>query len=293
MQRVFVFDHQQPPLMPCYPARARELLKAGKAAVYRRFPFTIILREREGGHVQNVTLKIDPGSQTTGLALVADFQRGRVVVWGANLQHKSGQIKQALESRRASRRSRRQRHTRYRPARFANRRRTDGWLPPSLMSRIQNVITWVKRLSGYVHICGLSYELVKFDTQIMQNPEMEGVQYQQGELYGYEVREFLLEKFGHQCAYCGAKATPLEVEHIVPRARGGSNRVSNLAMACNKCNVKKGIQTAAEFGHSEVQDRAKAPLKDAAAVNASRWALYGRLQEGGLPIETGTGDARK
>src|SRR5258707_625061 len=111
MQRVLVLDAKREPLMPCRPARARCLLKAGRAAVLKRYPFTIILKDREGGETQDTQLKIDPGARTTGLALVADFKRGKRVVWAAELSHRGQAIKQALENRRASRRSRRARHT--------------------------------------------------------------------------------------------------------------------------------------------------------------------------------------
>jgi hypothetical protein len=136
-------------------------------------------------------------------------------------------------------------------------------------------------------------ELVKFDTQAMQNPEISGVEYQQGELQGYEVRNYLLEKWGRKCAYCGKDGVPLEIEHITPRARGGSNRVSNLTLACHDCNQAKGTKTAAEFGHPQIQAKARQPLKDAAAVNATRWELYRRLQATGLDVEVGTGGRTK
>ncbi|NLJ24657.1 MAG: HNH endonuclease, partial [Firmicutes bacterium] len=138
-----------------------------------------------------------------------------------------------------------------------------------------------------------SMELVKFDTQKLQNPEISGVEYQQGELAGYEVREYLLEKWGRRCAYCGITNVQLQVEHIVPKARGGSDRVSNLTLSCEPCNLAKGTNTAAEFGYPSVQQRAKEPLKDAAAVNATRWALFRRLKSIGLDIETGTGGQTK
>ena len=147
MQRVLVIDKTKKALMPCHPARARELLTSGKAAVYRRFPFTIILKEREGGDVQPVALKIDPGSKTTGLALVADFKSGKQVVWGAELTHRGQSIRDALLSRSQQRRFRRQRHTRYRPSRFLNRAKPKGWLAPSLKSRLDNIWTWVVRLA--------------------------------------------------------------------------------------------------------------------------------------------------
>lgn len=135
--------------MPCLPARARELLKNGKAAVYRRYPFTLILTHRAGGDLQPIALKLDPGAKETGLALVASFRRGPVLVWAGVLTHRSGQIKAALDSRRGVRRSRRHRHCRYRQPRFDNRRRPEGWLPPSLQARVEQTATWARRLQRY------------------------------------------------------------------------------------------------------------------------------------------------
>ena len=167
----------------------------------------------------------------------------RPVVFAADLWHRGQEIKKSLERRRASRRWRRQRHTRYRKPRFDNRRNTaDGWIAPSLESRVCNVITWVKRLMRVCPLVAVSQELVRFDMQFMENPEISGVQYQQGALAGYEVREYLLEKWGRQCVYCGAKDVPLEVEHICPRAKNGSNRLGNVTGACEPCNQKKGTQ---------------------------------------------------
>jgi 5-methylcytosine-specific restriction endonuclease McrA len=158
---------------------------------------------------------------------------------------------------------------------------------------MQNIQTWVNRLRRLCPIGALSQELVRFDTQLLQNAEIAGIEYQRGELAGYEVREYLLEKWGRACAYCGAEGVPLEVEHIIPRTWGGSNRVSNLTLACHPCNDAKGRRTAAEFGHPQIQQMAKRPLKDAAAVNATRWALYQRLVQTGLPLEVGTGGRTK
>src|SRR5215207_9959971 len=152
MQRVFVIDKNKEPLMPCHPARARQMLREGKATVFRKYPFTIILKEREGGDTQPVQVKIDPGSKTTGIAMVGDFKRGKRVIWAAELTHRGQQIRGALLSRRQLRRSRRNRKTRYRQPRFLNRRRPEGWLAPSLMSRIHNIWTWLKRLNKFTPI---------------------------------------------------------------------------------------------------------------------------------------------
>lgn len=291
--RVFVFDRNKKPLSPCHPARARQLLKSGRATVYRRYPFTIILKDRQGGEVQPTRLKIDPGARTTGLALVLLGQKGQKVIWAAELQHRSDVIRRKLLTRRQLRRARRNRKTRYRKPRFLNRRRPEGWLPPSLQHRVETTLTWVRRIMRYASVTALSVELAKFDTQKMQHAEISGVEYQQGELQGYDVREYLLEKFGRRCAYCKVENVPLEIEHIRPRTRGGSNRVSNLVLSCKPCNRAKGNLTAEEFGHPEVEAQARKPLKDAAVVNATRWTLYRRLMETGLPVEVGTGARTK
>ena len=142
MQRVLVLDKSKNLLMPCHPARARQLLTRGKAAVFREYPFTIILKERDGGDVQPVTIKVDPGSKTTGIALVADFKAGKRVIWAGELTHGGQQIRDRLLSRRQIRNSRRSRKTRYRAPRFLNRRRAGGKLAPSLQSRVENICNY-------------------------------------------------------------------------------------------------------------------------------------------------------
>ncbi|MBC8100732.1 MAG: HNH endonuclease, partial [Armatimonadetes bacterium] len=161
------------------------------------------------------------------------------------------------------------------------------------MSRVHNITTWAKRLGRLTPLTSVSIGLVKFNTQAMQNPEISDVEYQQGELIGYEVREYLLEKWGRKCVYCGAKDTPMEVEHIIPKSRGGSSRVSNLTLACRSCNQQKGNLTAAEFAHPYIQAQAKLPLKDAATMNATRWKLYGVFAQANIPLEVGTGGRTK
>ncbi len=125
MQRIFVLSPEHAALSPCRPARARWLLTQKRAAVFRRYPFTIILKQPPSGAAP-LRLKIDPGSKTTGMAVVNDATGE--VVWAAELSHRGQQVKEALDSRRATRRSRRQRHTRYRQPRFDNRTRPTGWL---------------------------------------------------------------------------------------------------------------------------------------------------------------------
>ncbi|AOX02742.1 HNH endonuclease [Moorena producens PAL-8-15-08-1] len=294
--RVFVLNKNRQPLDPCKPARARILLSTGKAKVYRRYPFTIILTEEiEEPITHTHQLKIDPGAKTSGLAIVQNSR----VVWGGELNHRGFQIRDALTSRRQLRRARRNRKTRYRKPRFLNRPWSEGWLAPSLMSRVYNILTWVKKLTRLCPITGISQELVRFDTQKLQNPEISGIEYQQGTLYGYELREYLLEKWNRKCAYCGTTDTQLEIEHIKPKSKGGSDRISNLAIACHSCNQAKSNQEVEHFlsGKPDVLRRVKAqakrPLADAAAVNATRWKLYHELKSIGLPVEVGSGGLTK
>jgi 5-methylcytosine-specific restriction endonuclease McrA len=311
MSRVFVLDKHKQPLMPCQPARARKLLRDGKAAVYRHTPFTIILKDHEGGHKQAMQYKIDPGSKTTGIALVADFKRGPTVVWGANLEHRASVVVKHLKDRSGYRRRRRTANLRYRPWRpragevlGANKRAgkityrrmvPKGWLAPSMRSRLDNTMVWAERVWRYTGYEHNALEDVKFDTQLMANPAISGVEYQQGTLAGYEVREYLLEKWGRKCAYCGAANVPLQIEHIVPKSRGGSNRIDNLAIACGPCNQRKGNNTADEFGHPALQAKAQRGLsmRDMAAVNATRIVLRERLEASGLIVELGTGALTK
>jgi len=299
MSKVFVVDTYERVLDPIHPGYARRLLKQGRAAIFRRFPFTIILKiEIPDPVVQPLRIKLDPGSRTTGIAVVNDTTGE--VVFAAELTHRGHQIKERLDQRRAVRRNRRARKTRYRQPRFKNRKnKKKGWLPPSLESRMANILTWVQRLCQSCPIEAISMELVRFDLQQMEHPEISGVEYQQGTLAGYEVREYLLEKWNRTCAYCGKQDIRLQIEHIHPRANGGTNRINNLTLACEKCNTAKGTQDLAVFLKKKpevlkrIQAQAKAPLKDAAAVNSTRWALFERMIATGLPVECGSGGLTK
>jgi len=188
---------------------------------------------------------------------------------------------------------------RYRPARIHNRRKPEGWLAPSLQHRVDGVANMVKRLRKLAPVKALAVETVRFDTQLLQNPNISGVEYQQGTLAGYEVREYLLEKWGRRCAYCGAKNVPLQIDHIEPKIKGGSDRISNLTLACGPCNTKKGGRPIQNFLKRKtdilkrILAQAKAPLRDAAAVNSTRWAVWRMLRETGLHVESSTGERTK
>jgi len=272
--RVPVLNMRGKPLMPTRPQKARKLLEAGKAKVINRTPFVIQLLYATGEAKQDITLGVDSGYKTVGYSAISGT--GELIAGELELR---GDIKRLLEKRRAYRRGRRSRLW-YREPRFDNRGRKDGWLAPSLDHKLQSHIKLIEQLKQILPITNVIIEVASFDQQKMVKPEISGVEYQQGELQGYNVRNYLLEKFNHKCAYCGKKDVPLEIEHIVPKSRGGSNRVSNLTLSCHDCNQKKGNKTAKEFGHPGIQKQAKQPLKATAFMNVIRRKLVDILNCG-------------
>ena len=302
--------------MSCAEKRARLLLARGRARVHRLIPFTIRLVDRlqKNSVLQPLRLKRDPGSKTTGMALVrenetvdttthatgnaGEITRTAVVLMLLELQHQGHAIRNTLTQRQAFRRRRRG-NLRYRPTRFDNRTRPEGWLAPSLQHRVDTTMAWVTRFCRLAPVTALSQELVRFDMQQMENPEISGVAYQQGALAGYEVREYLLEKWGRTCAHCDAENAPIEMGHIHPKSRDRSDRVSNLTVACVPCNQRKNARDVREFlAHdperlARIEAVRKAPLRDAAAVNSTRWALWERLKATGLDVEVSSGGRTK
>jgi 5-methylcytosine-specific restriction endonuclease McrA len=295
---VFVWDKRKQPLMPCSEKRARLLLMRGHAVVVKHYPFTIRLKNRIGGEIQPLRVKLDPGSRHTGMALVREDKEKLTVLNLFQLNHRGLSISENLTSRRVMR-NRRRGNLRYRPTRFNNRTKPQGWLAPSLQHRVDTSISWVNKLQRLAPVTALSQELVRFDMQLINNPEISGTEYQQGELQGYEVREYLLEKWGRQCAYCGAEHIPLEIEHIVPKSICGSDRVSNLTLACRACNQCKSSQPIETFLAKKpvllqkIKAQAQRPLRDAAAVNITRWVLAKQLKATGLPVELASGGRTK
>jgi 5-methylcytosine-specific restriction endonuclease McrA len=280
---VFVQNRDKTPLMPTSSARARKLLKAKRATLVRLHPFTIRLAHQvDNPGTQPVAIGVDPGYTTAGVAAVT----GDEVVFAAEADVKND-IADRMEGRRSLRRGRRSRK-RYRPARFDNRAsaRRKGKLAPSILARFERhkrLITYTQRI---LPVTDITIEEATFDTQLMQNPDVNGVEYQRGELHGFTIREYLLQKWQHKCAYCGrsfSDTVRMEVEHVTPKKRGGSNRVSNLVAACETCNKAKGDKTAAEFGHPKVQQQAQRSLKSTAVAQyreALWWWAYERFGKG-------------
>ena len=268
---VLVIDKGKRPCNTISAAYARILLFNKQAVIYKKFPFTIRLRNDNAVlKNRNYTIKIDPGSRTTGVAITDDKES---VVMLAEIEHRGHVIKRHLDKRRAIRRSRRQRKTRYREARFLNRTKPEGWLAPSVKSRADNVINFIRKLKRFLNISNIEIERVSFDVAQMSSDDyLIRTDYQQGNLYNKNLRDFVFNKTKGRCSYCGEKAT--EIDHIVSKSKGGSNSTHNLTPACRSCNEKKSNLSLKEFGkimnkdYSQLEPK-KLP-KDAAIVQSAR-----------------------
>ena len=287
---VFVIDKSKKPLDMISNAEARILLKNKLAIVDKVHPFTIRLKDNSyGSKDRTYIVKLDPGSRTTGIAITDDKD---AVVMLAELEHRGYIIKKSLGSRRAIRRHRRQRKTRYREARFLNRIKPEGWLAPSVRSRADNVINFIQKYKKFININKVMIERVSFDTaQMSSKTELHGVDYQQGSLYQKKLRDFIFFRSNGKCSYCGKQAQ--EIDHIVPRSKGGTNSVNNLTATCRACNEKKSNLSLKEFGKlvgknfSKIEPK-KLP-KDAAIVQSARNYMVKEITK--LVPDTTTHDA--
>ena len=249
---VITLDKHKRPLGHCTERAARKLMEQRRAVIYRYFPMVIIIKDLDARVVKpshNYRIKLDLGAKVTGLTVVED---DRVILF-MQIEHRGEQVVDNLRTRNQVRRNRRSRETGYRKPKFKKGKyespRPEGWMPPSQHSIGDNVIVWVNRIIRYLGPCDVSVEMVKFDTQLLQNHNIEGEQYQHGTLYGYELKEYLKEKYANTCQYCGGLTNDhrLEWEHKIPRSRGGSDSVDNATLACHTCNNAKGDRTPDEW----------------------------------------------
>ena len=249
---VAVLDADGRPLMPTRPSRARRLMRDGRAEnTWVKGMFAIRMKDVDAGDpdvvVDGVEVNVDPGASATGIAVVSERDGTRHAHALVELRHRGNRVRNKLIRRRSFRRNRRGR-LRNRKPRFDNRTRPAGWLPPSLVSRLENTVTWANRMAAIFPVRLVRVEDAVFDTQLMADAEISGVQYQEGDLLGWQLRSYVFHRDGRVCVYCGRRdAERYELDHIVPRSLHGSDRVSNLAVSCHECNVRKGNVSVAEF----------------------------------------------
>jgi len=274
---VYVLSNTGKPLMPTERhGKVAWLLKSGKAKVVRRTPFTIQLLYKTTEHTQPITLGVDPGYGNVGLSAVTEKRE----IFKAEARIRTD-IPRLMETRRSYRRLRRNRKTRYRTPRFNNRVRTKrkGWLPPSVENRIGAHIRLIKIICSILPVCGIVIETAQFDTQKLKNPDIDGVEYQNGDQTGFwNVREYILWRDDHTCQHCKGKSGDpiLQVHHLESR-QTGSDRPGNLITLCKTCHEK---YHKTGLALPEPSSGFKAPSQ----VTAMRWQLYERAKSVGLPV---------
>ena len=234
------------PLAPCHPNRAKGLVHQEKASFRHRSGIRIIILNKtkipKVKRTSRVQIRMDPGAKTTGIAITRNYPDGtRDALMTLEITHQGRTVSRQLTKHRQLRRNRHYRKTRYRQPQFNNRTRAPGWLPPSLRSRRQNTLTWVRRLAKLLPIQDILIETSIFDPQLLRNPEIKGTQYQQGPLYQTNLRSAVLQRDGNKCAYCdrSGKRRRLELDHAIPKSQGGPDRYDNLVAACRTCNQKR------------------------------------------------------
>ena len=289
-----VFSSDGQPLMPTHPARARRLMKHGRAVPHHirgLFGIRMLHRTRAQSSVQNLAVNIDPGSRTTGIAVVAGGEESqRTVLAALEIKHRASTIKAILIKRRARRRTRRGR-LRFRKPRFDNRRRKPGTLPPSVDSISVDTMRLVTILRHIYPITTVSIERNKFDPQLMMHPNIQGIEYQRGTLFGWQVRAYILERDQGRCVYCRRSRVRLELDHVRPRAIG-SDRVDNLAASCRDCNIRKDNRPIEQFLADQpgllkriLERTQRSDLASATHMNAVLPKLIRQLRATGLPLQ--------
>ena len=239
---VYVINKHGEPLMPTKSPKARILLKSKKAKIVSYNPFTIQLLYGSSGYKQKVDLGIDLGAKHIGVAVVSEdkvLDKGEIEL--------RQDVSENITTKKQYRRSRRNRKTRYRKPKFLNRTSTkkEGWLPPSIQSRIDNTFFWIDKFVSLLPNPNLHIEVGKFDMQKMENPDIKGKEYQEGDTFGfYNTRYYVFERDHYTCQVCKKKGKILQTHHIVYRSLGGTDKASNLITICTDChtseNHKKG-----------------------------------------------------
>lgn len=233
--RVFIKNMRGQALMPCTQRKARILLKQKKAKIIGYIPFTIQLTYATGEAKQEVTVGIDEGARHIGIAIVS---QGKVLAKGEVELRQD--IHSLLVTRAQYRRGRRFRKTRYRKTRFLNRRKSEGWLPPSIQAKLNANFAWIDKFCSLVPNPKLRIEVGKFDTAKMINPEIQGVDYQHGQTYGYyDVRYYVFARDEYTCQVCKKKGKILHTHHIIYRSEGGTDRADNLITVCSDCHTSE------------------------------------------------------
>ncbi|EIJ80244.1 paclitaxel/taxanoid biosynthesis susceptibility protein ts1 [Bacillus methanolicus PB1] len=286
---VFVQNKHGEALMPCKPRKARLLLKAKKAVIVSYKPFTIKLLYGSSGYKQAVNVGVDLGTKHTGIAITSQNN----VLTKGEIELRQD-VKSLLNTRRIYRRSRRNRKTRYRKPRFQNRKRPEGWLPPSIRSRVDNTFFWIDKFCSLVPNPNLTIEVGKFDPHKMINLDIQGVDYQKGQTYGYyDVRYFVFARDQYTCQVCKKKNKILKTHHIVYRSYGGTDRADNFITVCTDCHTHENHQKGAIFWKWMNEGKKLLRYKEGTFMNIFRKRVFTKYPQAEITYGSITTPRRK
>ncbi|WP_404276877.1 RNA-guided endonuclease IscB [Exiguobacterium undae] len=268
---VFVLNYHGEPLMPCKPSKARKLLNNGKAKLVKQTPFTIQLLFGSSGYKQEISLGVDAGTKHIGFSATTSTK----VLLEGEVQLRTD-IQDLLATRRTMRSARRSRKTRYRQARFLNRKKHKGWLAPSVQHKVDSHLKLIRMIHRLLPIKHLTIEVAQFDIQKIKSPDISGDLYQKGDQLGFwNVREYVFFRDKHMCQHCKGKSKDkiLNVHHIESRRTGG-NAPDNLLTLCETCHKKIHKENL-----EHLFQRKSRSLRDASQMTVMRWFIYNAVKE--------------
>ena len=276
--------------MPCTQRKARLLLKEGRAKIYKYNPFTIQLTIPTGENKQDCHVGVDTGAKHIGFAIISNDK----ILFKGEVELRNN-VKSNIDTRRIYRKSRRNRKTRYRKSRFFNRKKGQAWLPPSLQNRINHTYRWIDEVCNLVPSPTLHIEVGKFDTAKMINPEIQGVDYQYGQTYGfYDIRYFVFARDGYTCQCCGkSKDKILRTHHIIYKSQGGTDRVDNLITVCTDCHTAENHKPGGILYNWMIKNKRVRQYKEPPFMNILRKRIFDRYLKAIITYGSETAARRK
>lgn len=275
--------------MPCSQRKARLLLKEGKAKTIGYKPFTIQMTVPTGETTQEVHLGIDTGAKHIGIAATS----GTKVLAKGEIELRDD-IHKNMESRATLRKGRRSRKTRYRKARFLNRKRKDGWLPPTVKSKLDATFFWTDKFLSLLPNPSLHIEVGKFDMHKMINPEITGEEYQNGQCAGYyDVRYFVFARDNYTCQVCKKKNQILHTHHILYKSKGGTDRADNLIAVCSDCHTSANHKEGSVLYDWMMKHKKVKQYKEATFMNIIRKRIFQKYPNAIITYGSETSPYRK
>lgn len=258
--------------MPCSQRTARLLLKEKQAKIICYKPFTIQLLQATGEAVQEVHLGVDTGAKYIGIAATS----GNKVLAKGEVELRDD-IHKNMILRSELRRSRRNRNLRHRPPRFLNRKRKDGWLPPTVQSKLDATFRWIDKFESLLPNPILYIEVGKFDIQKMRNPNITNEEYQNGQCAGYyDVRYFVFARDNYICQVCKKKNKILRTHHLVYKSNSGTDRADNLITVCTDCHTSENHKEGGILYDWMIKNKKVKQYKEATFMNIVRKRTFSK-----------------